>query len=316
MFKKNTIEIISPSRLHFGFLEISRNNDDGTFGGIGLSIDKFNTKIKVKRNSKTKVEGKSLNKAFFFLNTFCKKKEIKPNFLINVEDAPSQHTGLGSGTALALSIGKAISELSNLNLEIEKIGKILNRNRRSNIGLLNFKEGGFLIDLKIKKKSFTNINKILFPEEWKIILIKDSKQGLHGKKEIEAFKRIKKIPKKNISLTGLVIKEIYPSLIENNFEKFCKAITKLQNVMGEYFNLSQGGRFSSPEVYNILNFLKKENILGYGQTSWGPNGFAFFPNLRKAKEMRLKLKRKFSSCKNLEFIICSGRNNGADIRLK
>ena len=147
-------------------------------------------------------------------------------------------------------------------------------------------------------------------------MIKDSKQGLHGKKEIEAFKRIKKNPKKNISLTGLVIKEIYPSLIENNFEKFCKAITKLQNVMGEYFNLSQGGRFSSPEVYNILNFLKKENILGYGQTSWGPNGFAFFPNLRKAKEMRLKLKRKFSSCKNLEFIICSGRNNGADIRLK
>ena len=52
MFKKNTIEIISPSRLHFGFLEISRNNDDGTFGGIGLSIDKFNTKIKVKRKYK------------------------------------------------------------------------------------------------------------------------------------------------------------------------------------------------------------------------------------------------------------------------
>ena len=77
MFKKNTIEIISPSRLHFGFLEISRNNDDGTFGGIGLSIDKFNTKIKVKRNSKAKVEGKSLDKAFFFLNTFSMYLFIK-----------------------------------------------------------------------------------------------------------------------------------------------------------------------------------------------------------------------------------------------
>ena len=316
MFKKNTIQIIAPARLHFGFLEINSNYHNNSFGGIGLSIDKFYTKIKVTKNIKINIKGKRLDKASLLLNTFCKKQKIKPKFLLNVKKSTPQHIGLGSGTQLALSIGKAISELSNLNLEIEKIGKILNRNRRSNIGLLNFKEGGFLIDLKIKNKSFTNINKILFPEEWKIILIKDSKQGLHGKKEIEAFKRIKKIPKKNISLTSLVIKKIYPSLIENNFEKFCKAITKLQNVMGEYFNLSQGGRFSSPEVYNILNFLKKENILGYGQTSWGPNGFAFFPNLRKAKEMRLKLKRKFSSCKNLEFIICSGKNNGADIRLK
>ena len=64
MLKKNTIQIIAPARLHFGFLEL--NNNSGAFGGIGLSIDKFNTKIKVKRNSKAKVEGKSLDKAFFF----------------------------------------------------------------------------------------------------------------------------------------------------------------------------------------------------------------------------------------------------------
>ena len=76
MFKKKTIQIISPARLHFGFLEINGNNNGGTFGGIGLSIDKFNTKIKVKRNSKIKVKGKSLDKAFFFLKTFCKKKKL------------------------------------------------------------------------------------------------------------------------------------------------------------------------------------------------------------------------------------------------
>ena len=317
MLKKNTIQIISPARLHFGFLEINNNQSDNLLGGIGLSIDKFHTKITMKKNAKITVKSKSLNKASLFLNTFCRKKKIKPNFFLNIEKSSPQHIGLGSGTQLALSIGRAVSDLSNLNLNTKKIAQILNRSYRSNVGLMNFKHGGFLIDLKIKNKFFTNIDKVFFPEDWKIILIKDTKQGLHGKNEIDAFKKIRSFPKINhIKLTDLVLFQIYPSLIENNFEKFCKAITKLQNVMGEYFNLSQGGRFSSPEVYNILNFLKKENILGYGQTSWGPNGFAFFPNLRKAKEMRLKLKRKFSSCKNLEFIICSGRNNGADIRLK
>ena len=120
MFKKKTIQIITPARLHFGFLEISNNHPNNSFGGIGLSIDKFNTKIKVIKNLKTKVKGKSLDKASFFLNAFCKKKKIKPNFFLNVEKSSPQHIGLGSGTQLALSIGKAISDLSNLNLEIEK----------------------------------------------------------------------------------------------------------------------------------------------------------------------------------------------------
>ena len=68
MLKKNTIQIIAPARLHFGFLEL--NNNNGAFGGIGLSIDKFNTKITVKKNIGAKFEGKALDKASFFLKKF------------------------------------------------------------------------------------------------------------------------------------------------------------------------------------------------------------------------------------------------------
>ena len=316
MLKKNTIQIISPARLHFGFLEINNNQSDNLLGGIGLSIDKFHTKITMKRNSKITVKGKSLNKASLFLNTFCRKKKIKPNFFLSIEQSSPQHIGLGSGTQLALSIGRAISYLSNLNLNTKKIAQILNRSYRSNVGLMNFNHGGFLIDLKIKNKFFTNVDKVFFPEDWKIILIKDTKQGLHGKNEIDAFKKIRSFPKINhIKLTDLVLFKIYPSLIENNFNEFSKSITKLQNIMGKYFHIFQNGMFSSSEVSDVLNFLRKENVSGYGQTSWGPTGFAFFSNIKKAEKMKLKLKKRFSSCKNLEFIICSGKNSGANIQL-
>tara|TARA_Y100000780_G_scaffold200251_1_gene192148 strand:+ start:289 stop:534 length:246 start_codon:yes stop_codon:yes gene_type:complete len=80
MFKKKIIQIITPARLHFGFLEINNNHPNNSFGGIGLSIDKFNTKIKVIKNLKTKVKGKSLDKASFFLNTFCKEKKLNQIF--------------------------------------------------------------------------------------------------------------------------------------------------------------------------------------------------------------------------------------------
>jgi len=317
MLKKNTIQIITPARLHFGFLEINNHYHNNSFGGIGLSIDKFHTKIKMRKNEKKKIKGKCLNKASSFLNTFCRKKKIKTKFLLNIEKSTPQHIGLGSGTQLALAIGKAVSDLNKLNLNIKKIAQILNRSYRSNVGLMNFEHGGFLIDLKIKNKFFTGIDKVFFPVDWKIILIKDSKQGLHGKNEIEVFKKIKDFPKtNNIRLIDLVLLKIHPSLIENNFNEFSKAITKLQNIIGNYFNVFQGGVFSSPAVNNVLNFLKRKNVLGYGQTSWGPSGFAFFSNIKEAEQMKTMLKKRFSSCKNLEFIICSGKNTGADIQLR
>ena len=46
---------------------------------------------------------------------------------------------------------------------------------------------------------------MFFPEEWKIILIKDKNQGLHGKSEIDAFKKLKSLKKNNINLTDLVL---------------------------------------------------------------------------------------------------------------
>ena len=53
---KKKIEIINTARLHFGFLELS-NNYGSKFGGIGLSIDKFQTKIVVKKSTKLTEEG-------------------------------------------------------------------------------------------------------------------------------------------------------------------------------------------------------------------------------------------------------------------
>ena len=80
MLKKNTIQIISPARLHFGFLGINNNQSDNLLGGIGLSIDKFHTKITMKKNAKIKVKGKSLNKASLLLKTFCRKRKLNQIF--------------------------------------------------------------------------------------------------------------------------------------------------------------------------------------------------------------------------------------------
>ena len=81
-----------------------------------------------------------------------------------------------------------------------------------------------------------------FSQPWNFILIKDSKQGLHGKNEIDAFKKTKNFPKiNNVRLTDLVLLKI---------ETF-----KLDNLVWE--QASDGNMFphlySSFDISNVCN---------------------------------------------------------------
>ena len=63
------------------------------------------------------------------------------------------HKGLGSGTQHALTVGYLISELNSLNMTVHQISELLNRGKRSGIGIEVFKNGGLVIDVGKKKKS-------------------------------------------------------------------------------------------------------------------------------------------------------------------
>lgn len=315
MIKKNiSVNIVSSARLHLGFLDLGGNKEN-SFGGIGVTINKFNTIINIKKNHKLVIKGNVSNKAFNFVINFCKKNKIKSNYLINIKKTIPEHVGLGSGTQLALSIGTAIAKLNNLNLNTLEIGNMLDRGKRSKIGIGSFIQGGFLIDLGMKNKFFPIFKQVKFPNEWKILLIQNKNKGLYGAKEEKAFKMLQKPPNKKNSLNRLVLMKIYPSLVEKNFKEFSKSITEMQNYMGKYFYSVQGGKYSNNIVLKVSNFLKKEKVLGYGQTSWGPTGFAFLSNYQKAKKMKYRLEKKFANCNDLQFIICSSKNIGANIKI-
>ena len=58
---------------------------------------------------------------------------------------------LASGTQHSLTTGFLISEFNNLKMSIEQISELLDRGRRSGIGIEVFKNGGFVIDVGKKK---------------------------------------------------------------------------------------------------------------------------------------------------------------------
>ena len=312
--KRKFLQIISFARLHFGFLDLNKKNNK-FFGGFGLTINKFKTILNIKNYHKLNIKGYETKRASFFVKKFCKKIKIKPNFYINIEKVTPQHIGLGSGTQIALAIGTGISKLKSLNLNTIEIAKIMGRGNRSLIGTKSFINGGFIIDNKNTKEE-DSFSKIKFPKEWKILLIQNESKGLFGLKEKESFKKLFKSKKKNKSINNKIITNIYNSLTKKDFNTLSKSITKVQNYMGNFFYSEQGGKYSNKIISKIITSLKKEKILGYGQTSWGPTGFAFFDSYKKAKKIKFKLEKKFNDYNDIKFIICSGKNNGANFKIK
>ncbi len=101
-----------------------------------------------------------------------------------------------------------------------------------------------------------------------------------------------------------------PALAERDLPAFGAAIRELQVRTGDHFAPVQGGRYASTKVAEVLDWLETEQVSCFGQSSWGPTGFAIFANVQQAGEYLQRLKGKFTG---LDFVMCKGRNEGGNL---
>lgn len=307
----------SPARIHFGFLNLDESSER-IFGSLGLTISKYSYKIKIENSIHMKIEcrDKSLKTKIKKIVEIISKKKKLQNFKITVLSIIPVHKGLGSGTQLCLAVGFLICKLNKIKLNVNEISIILKRGLRSGIGIESFKRGGFNIDVgKLKGSAYPplNIMNIKWPKNWKILLLEDSnRSGLYGKKELNEFKKIKRINKTQPNLNfKSVLMNIIPGLIEKNFGQFSKGIRQIQDDMSEKF-YSHPNKFASKQIEKIFSNLRKKKIISFGQSSWGPTGFVFSENEKKRNEL-LKYLEKYiflNKMKGIKLLKVEGRNYG------
>ncbi|SAL80732.1 hypothetical protein AWB71_06187 [Caballeronia peredens] len=160
------ITVESPARLHLGFID--PNGSLGrAFGSVGLAIDAHGTRITARRapgaNHHANVEG-ALNdvqreRIEQHLATLEAALGPGPAVDIEIHDAPRPHTGLGSGTQLALALGTAFARVRGHEATTADIARILARGARSGIGIHAFDHGGLLVDggRDVRKASATTL---------------------------------------------------------------------------------------------------------------------------------------------------------------
>jgi len=322
------ITISASARLHLGFID--PNGSLGrAFGSIGLVIDGHDTRLTARLqqgNQRTPhIEGTTTQAQHDRIETYLKQLHVTQPIDIEVHETPRAHTGLGSGTQLALALGTAVARVSGHDIGTAEIARILGRGARSGIGIHGFEHGGLIVDggRKDGHSSAATLPPLLarqsFPDAWRVLLIDDtSREGLHGDEEKRGLASLAPFPAALAAhLSHLVLMRILPAVAEHDFDTFASAIGDMQQTIGEYFAPVQGGVFASPAVARALEAVAAEQKAGIGQTSWGPVGFAFVESAEHAERALAAAQRATQGATQrapLTFSIATARNHGATWR--
>ena len=283
-----TVRVAAAARLHLGFLDLN-GGLDRRYGSIGVGITGFSTVVNVCHSNWLDINGADDEYIARITQTVLDYFRINSGVRVEVEQYIPRHQGLGSGTQMALALGTAITGLYGVNTTVEELATVTGRGARSGVGLGVFKEGGFILDSgKAGEQTLpTLIFRHDFPEEWQFVLVMDERaKGINGMEEIEAFNTLpNKSSEASAEICQQVLMQMLPSIIEKDCSQFGASVSRIQARMGEYFSAAQGGLFASDNVKQTLEFLLENKATGVGQTSWGPTGFAVFPDKKSAMQV-------------------------------
>ena len=312
----NAVAVVTSARLHMGFFDL--NGDLGRrFGSIGLSLDRPAIELQAWRADEFEAEGPGASRAKKVAEKLARVLNLQGGMHMRLGQSIPEHAGLGSGTQMSMAVGLAMNRLYSLNLIPQDVAMLTERGARSGIGLGTFAAGGVVIDGG--RGAQTVIPPVIaradFPDAWRILLIFDhASEGMHGEQEIEAFRRLPEFPADvAAALCRRVLMQALPALAEHDLATFGAAIRELQERTGDHFAPAQGGRYASPRVAEVLEWLGMQGIACYGQSSWGPTSFAVFASEAEAEEFLLKIQTQFSHYASLTFMLCKGRNQGGEV---
>ncbi|PVX77041.1 beta-ribofuranosylaminobenzene 5'-phosphate synthase family protein [Paraburkholderia unamae] len=317
-----SVSVDAPARLHLGFLDPNASLGRA-FGSLGLVIEGGGTRIEARLAERDSIEGAASEaereRIAICLARLHAAYDPAP-VAIEVIRTPRAHTGLGSGTQLALAVGSAFTRLLDHAATSAELAALLGRGARSGIGVLGFETGGLLVDGGPSRGLREGVPPLLarqpFPESWRVLLVSDNaREGLHGDAERRGLAALAPFPQALAAhLCHLVLMQILPGAAEGDIAAFARGLTQLQQTIGEYFAPVQGGVFASPDVERALRAVAAQRPAGIGQSSWGPTGFAIVASEYDAACALATARAATRGMPHIECTVVAGRNRGADVR--
>ena len=269
-----TVQVEAHGRLHFGVLDL-RGSLGRWFGGIGAAAPAPRLRLSARTAAGVTADGPDSARAVEFARRFLQHHQLAGGTHIVIEQALPSHTGLGSGTQLALAVGRALAELYDVPTDPVALSFAVGRGRRSAIGTWIFSGGGLVVEgghAREREGCGPLIARIELPAEWHCVLaIPSGQDGLSGSAEASAFAALPEPPQHEIErVAHLVLMALLPAAAEGDLSTFGRALTAIQQVNGRWFAAAQGDTFAPGLPRTLIDLMLAAGAAGAGQSSWGP----------------------------------------------
>jgi beta-ribofuranosylaminobenzene 5'-phosphate synthase len=303
----------APSRLHMGLIDL-RGEFGRRFGGLGAALESPSLLIEASHAPRLSAEGEESERVLVYARRFLAKNGIEGGASFRVLRTIPAHSGLGSGTQLALATARALAALFECPFDAPRLADATGRGQRSAIGTWAFELGGFLLEGGRRVPGEAPAPLLLrrpMPADWRcVVAIPDVPRGLSGAAEEDAFRTLKPPSAELVGrVAHLILMMVLPALVEDDLVGFGRGVTEVQRLVGEVFRPVQGDRFAHPRVAELVDDLVAGGAAGAGQSSWGPAVYGLFRGDEAARLMADRLQDRLAG--RGQAFVTSFNNSGA-----
>jgi len=334
------VTVSAPSRLHFGLYGFGPSLQR-QFGGIGAMIESPGVQLEATtvvaglptepqrhgqetgRNSSILATGPLADRVRKFAQVWADfhRLDAPPACHIIIDDAPQEHSGLGVGTQLGLSVAAALNALFEIGpCTPAELAHSVGRGVRSAVGTYGFVQGGLIAERgKLPDETISPLDvRVEIPPAWRFVLVTPRvPTGLAGDAEAQAFDQLPPVPAATTQeLIRLVREELIPSAVQANFPRFSAALYRYCHDAGLYFAAVQGGAYNGPLLTRLIETMRTGGVEGVGQSSWGPTLFALLPDETSAVDYVTRLRTALPDDIEVNLHITPPNNRGARVTIE
>ncbi|SNR60184.1 beta-ribofuranosylaminobenzene 5'-phosphate synthase family protein [Halorubrum vacuolatum] len=292
------VRVSAGARLHFGFCNLSLSHER-LYGALGITLAEPRVSVEAAPSGAITVEvaddavdgaaGGSMDALVADVRTYAERAtsllEVE-GAALTVESALPRHTGLGSGTQVALTTLAAISHAHARDPEVRRRAPALGRGGRSGVGVAAFEGGGFILDAGHPTTRFTTERpadgswsvpavavRHPIPDGWRFLIVRpDAKPGRNGAIEDAAMRDAveRASPELADRISGIVTRRVLPAVAEGRAETFGAAVAEIGRLNGAWYADEQGGVYRPPVGDVVAALESSPAVFGAGQSSWGP----------------------------------------------
>lgn len=322
-----SVHVTAPGRLHFGLWSLG-GGTGRQFGGVGAMIEQPQLRLSITPAEDLQATGDGAERVIEFARRWAEFHATQtrstseecvwedPACRIDVQAAIPEHSGLGSGTQLALAVAAGLNAFCGLPSQTpQELALSVGRGLRSAVGTYGFVFGGLIVEQgKLPDEPISPLDcRIDLPEAWRFVLVRPrGLSGLAGADEVEVFAALAAVPPHATEdLIGEVRDRLIPAAATTNFRQFADSLYRYGQLSGELFAARQGGPYNGPTITTLIERIRSLGMMGVGQSSWGPTVYVVCPSQEEANHFSNRLQADVGD--GLEISVSKPCNHGAQI---